>query len=228
MRSSPPRALALLLGVLAFLSSGCEEERETRRDTRYCEVIPLTFEGFDIHADVYNTVGFNDCPQEEWERLDEEAIAADLGTDLVLLNGPRYFIFDDGEIEVPEDAPTRTFGTLEMQWLATFTIPVSQADGEPYRETAVARDTTFVFFADRPVFELVSPEGETWVMQSYSLEEDPSLTLDQLPDVGGRIAPPDGWSWRTRTPEKDLQVSDVEGLARVVQDDLRNTYQFVP
>jgi len=150
-----PSSLLLLPLVLACSSESNEEtnptgERTSSRDSRYCEVIPLFIDGTEVNADVYNTAEFNDCPQAEWDQLEADTIQQDLGADMVLLNGPRYFIMDAAEANIDPNAPVETFGTLQMRRLATFTLDVSEANETPYAERTINRDTEFTSSAAPP------------------------------------------------------------------------------
>ena len=87
------------------------------------------------------------------------------------------------------------------------------------------RTTTYVFEANKPVFELVDPEGRVFDMQAYSVQTTPQ-TQESLADLGAKLTLPGGWQFRTRTLTADLQVTAVDGLATVVQDELLNTYQL--
>jgi len=222
------RALALLATLSACGSESTEEteppdDRTSSRDTRYCEVIPLFLDGTELKADVYNTVEFNSCPQAEWDALDADTIQEDLGATTVLLNGPRYFIMDEADSTIDQNAPVQTFGTLEMRRLATFTLDAATASDASYTERTIDRDTEFVFFAGAPVFELVSPGGGAYVMQSYAHLVDDTLTLADLESLGDRLQVPDGWEYRNRTLDADLRIRSA-GTAHVVQDELKNTY----
>jgi hypothetical protein len=82
------------------------------------------------------------------------------------------------------------------------------------------------------VFLLRSPGdrnqgGKTWVMQSYATEVDAELTLEQLPELAGKLNLPAGWSFETRRLEKDLTVDprNAFGRAHIVRDDLNNVYE---
>ena len=65
-----------------------------------------------------------------------------------------------------------------------------------------------------------------YVMQSYSLEVDPTLSEAGLPRLGERLEKPDGWRYRVRRLMEEWSLH-VDGEARVIQDELRNTYQRV-
>ncbi len=90
----------------------------------------------------------------------------------------------------------------------------------------VNRRTVFVFGAGRPVFELVDPHGQRWVMQSWSQTVDPTLSLADLPTLGERLQLPDGWSFRTSTLSSPLSIDTTTEDAHVTQDNLGNTYSL--
>ncbi len=98
---------------------------------------------------------------------------------------------------------------------------------KPYTEHKVSRRTRFTFDAGEAVYELISPSGDVWVMQSYSEIVDPTLRMADLQNLGSRLKQPAGWTFRTRILSAPLMVI-ATGEARIVQDDLENTYQFNP
>jgi hypothetical protein len=76
------------------------------------------------------------------------------------------------------------------------------------------------------VYELTDSEGNTYLMQSYSLIQEPDLTADDLASLGDRLELPDGWSYNARVLDQDMQVPLApDGGAIVVQDELENSYQ---
>ena len=66
----------------------------TLEDGRYCEVLVVYMSDDGIMlGDVWNSLALGTCPQELWEELDTDTIAADFPDALVIrLNGPRYFL----------------------------------------------------------------------------------------------------------------------------------------
>ena len=198
------------------------------RDVRYCEVLLLGKEGPDFVAHVWNTMGHSDCPQADWVALDPTALAAEHGAPLALLNGPRYWTLDSIQATMQLTAPVASFGAIEMFEAATVNLGPALPDQAPYVEHGVARETVFGFAAGSEVYELTAPNGAVYVMQSYSQQGDPTLTIDQLPTLGSRLQLPVGWTFASRVLDEDLDVlSDADGVATVVQDELRNTYQRV-
>ena len=125
-----------------------------------------------------------------------------------------------------EVSPERMrFGDLEMRFLAT--LELDMAGGiAPYVERAVLRTTTFTFASGEEIYELTSPGGTVYVMQSMSQMVDPDLTLADLPGLGSRLELPEGWSYKVNRRITDL-VLVVEGEVAVLVDDLKNTYMRV-
>jgi hypothetical protein len=196
-------------------------------DGRYCEVLTVTVADGGTTAEVWGTQGLNDCPQGPFEAIDPVGVAAELGVTVALPNGPRHWVLDDIVAnELAGSGATRSFGGIEMRSIAVVDLGVGVPDRTPYAEVSVARDTEFTFDAGRAVHELTGPDGSVYVMQSYSLEVDPTLDVAALAGLGGRLSLPDGWTFASRTLDEPLVVEDVEGVATVVQDELLNTYQL--
>ncbi len=214
-----------------FVFAGCgdgspaaPEQATGLRGQRYCEVIAVQSDG-GLRADVYNTGSFGNCPQDQWDALDPEAIQDDLGALFILMNGPRFWLIDSVTL-FSETGERRFFGEIEMQLVASVEVPASGVSQEPYQERSVNRDTEFVFEAGSEVYELFAPGGEVYVMQSYAHIVDSTLDETRLPHLGGELGLPEGWTYQTRVVQEDYVVLDQDGVATVVQDELQNTYQF--
>ena len=75
---------------------------------------------------------------------------------------------------------------------------------------------------------LREPNGTVWVMQEYTKDVDPSLTLDNLHQVGSKLKGlPKGWVFETKvlTKELSLNTSRCDGWAAILRDELHCTYQ---
>lgn len=200
-------------------------DMDSLRGVRYCEVLLLRRGDTGFSAEVWNTMGMSDCPDDQWAALDAKAIAAERGAVLALLNGPRYWTLDSIETDLRKGAPETTFGQIGMFQAATVALGDQLPTQTPYTERPVARDTVFGFDAGTPVYELVAGDGTTYVMQSRSQIVDPSLEEDDLASLGERLQLPAGWTFRVRTLDEPLDVSSTDDVAIVVQDELQNTYQ---
>lgn len=200
---------------------------EELRDVRYCEVIPVTREGRTLTAWVYNTLGLNDCPAAEWDALTEEEVNEAFGSVSAKLNGPRFWVLDQLVGSGSSATDDRfTFGGIEMELRASVDTDLREGTvgDEFYVPNEVHRDTVYTYEAGRPVYELTSPEGDVYIMQSYSQIEDETLTIDDLASLGSKLSLPDGWKYSTRTLVEDYELVTV-GLAYVINDELYNSYQ---
>jgi hypothetical protein len=194
---------------------------------RYCEVLAVTITDANTKAEVWGTQGLNDCPEAAFSAIDLAAVSAELGSTTALANGPRYWVLDD--IVANELAGTgeiRDFGGIEMRSIATVDLGPGLPNRSPYTPVSVNRDTEFRFESGRTIYELTAPDGSSYVMQSYSQEVDPILGVAALDGLGTRLALPDGWTFRSRTLDEPLVVEDDGGVATVVQDELKNSYQL--
>ena len=64
-------------------------------------------------------------------------------------------------------------------------------------------------------------------MKSVSLIIDPHQTYAAMSHLGERLQLPAGWSFRAVTLERDLVLTPENGTARILQDDIGNTYDRV-
>jgi len=79
--------------------------------------------------------------------------------------------------------------------------------------------------AGRRVYELTTPDGAVYVMQSWSQQIDPTLDERALRNLRDRLALPPGWSYGSRVLRRPLRVPpDASGANGVLQDELMNAY----
>jgi hypothetical protein len=88
----------------------------------------------------------------------------------------------------------------------------------------ITRTTNFVYKAGSLVYELTSPAGEVYVMQSYSQIVNPNLGMSDLATLGNQLKLPAGWQYQNRLLDQDLSLI-ANGIAYVLQDNLSNSYQ---
>lgn len=199
------------------------------RDFRFCEVISVFKSGLALHIEVYNTMAYNDCPQERWTQLDAIAMATQYGAAQVKLNGPRHWVLNrlDGSSGTATGRVV-IFGGIEMRQVATLEAKLWQASmgDKLYEDNEVRRTTVWYFDKGNRVYELVSPKGVVYMMQSYTTMVDTTLTLAGLDRLGSKLTLPKDWSYRSRVLEQDLALK-AEGRAIVIHDNFHNSYQRV-
>ena len=171
------------------------------RNLRYGEIIPVFKDKAKLHIEVYNSVTCNELPKEPWEKLDAKQMAEAYGAKTVILNGPRYWLINkmEGRGETSKGKVVN-FGGIEMKLVAKLNTNIfSGTVGDKlYAENEVKRETTYHFHKDNMVYELSSPKGEVYRMQSYAQIEDPTLTIEQLENLGNRLDLPEGWSYKAK------------------------------
>ena len=217
----------VLLGFMGMVTavSPAQDTRTGKnvRNVRYCEILLANGNRSQVTIEVYNTLGFNDCPDNQWQTLKPSALAKDFHARKAIMNGPRYFMMDT--ISERGSGQVQSFGGLQMRKVATFQMkPTGRKPSPPYTEQAIDRDTDYLFDKGKPVYELVAPDQHVYVMQSYSKIVDSSLAQDQLANLGSRLQLPKGWKYQLRNLDSDLEMKS-GGKAYVVQDDLKDTYQ---
>ena len=192
-------------------------------NARYCEIFlinPGSSGGYT--ADVYNTIGVNDCPEAAWNAVDFSALATEKGVLLAAPNGPRHWVLDAiGGRNVGE---TVTLSGLEIRKVASANFPILPPPN--FSELTINRSTQWIFNKGRRVREMVSPEGHHYVMQAY--DGAPTKTEEQLDptntQLGDGYGVPDGWTYRTFKVKKRW-VLTAPKKAIIVRDGLKSVYQ---
>jgi hypothetical protein len=246
-RRPPAAALAVLAAaVLALAACGSSDSNASKSDgdgstttsrpktrtgtdlrgKRYCEVLLLHPAPAGITADVYNTYPVNDCPEAQWRAMDPTAIARENSMLVALLNGPRYWLMDTIEQNASGAQAHKTFGGMEMIQRATVVVGNPIEASKPYHLNSVDRRTVFSFDKGRTVYEITTADGQKFVMQSWSQQIDPTLAEADLAGLGARLRLPAGWSFAARTLTAPLRVVTTGTTAKVLQDELKNSYSM--
>ncbi|MDX2198729.1 MAG: serine/threonine-protein kinase [Phycisphaerae bacterium] len=198
-----------------------DSQQLLRRGDRYGEVLLVRRKGLAAEAEVWGTQGVSEFAAKRWKMLDAEKIRAQTGAYRVILNGPRVWL-PNATTGAQHSKKRAMFGELELGLVTTLNVERGQ-NATSYRERTAPRTAIFTFNRGEEVYELESPDGVVYVMQSMSQTVDSDLMLDQLPTLGARLSLPRGWTYRARELEADLILA-IESEAAVLQDDLKNTY----
>lgn len=204
------------------------------RAMRYCEVFliggnPITK---DLRGAFYNTTDLNNsadprdtCPPDLWAKVDPETLKKQYNVLGVFKNGPRGWANDWIDLPV---GTQHDFNGLQARWMGEVQLPkgvdLHKKGSSAYKPTTVHRKSQMGFVKGQPVFMLESPDGIPWVMQAYSNIVDPNLTYDNLMTLDKKLKLAPGWKYRVKVLDQDLTIQAVNGIARIVQDDLENTY----
>lgn len=196
---------------------------------RYCEVLLAKIDpSTGLSLEVYNTVGCNSCPEEEWNALNPQSIQQEYSSPFARLNGPRYWVLDSISSPTITTSCDVQFGEIEMSFVASIPINLNMLSNEiAYTVNTVERNTVWYYYKGQQVFILESPSGKCFIMQSYSQKIDNNLQLEDLETLGSRLNLPSGWSYKSITLDEDFILESQNGEAELVTDDLENAYQYL-
>ena len=207
----------------------------TSEAQRYTEIFLIGGHAITHHlvGAVYNTIGLNDangtgdtCPQAMLDKVDVDLLKDEYEVLSAFKNGPRLWCLDWVEVMAGVE---RDFNGLKARWVTWLDVPKEMRKHESvaYKTINVQRDTRLGIKTGSPAFLLDDPDGDSWCMKSASLIVDPNQTYASLKDLGGRLHPASGWSFRAVVLEKDLVLTPDNGAAKITQDELGNTYDRV-
>ena len=215
------------------MTSG-KDSQASQRLQRYCEILCVYLNRGKIHIDAWNTINFNSCPDFAWKERDLSAIKNELKAFKIADNGPRYWVNDKVEsldANPAKDLEVRELGNIMMAKIATIELSLSlgmSIEGEAnYKPNTVKRNTRYTYFANDWVFTLTDPDGQVYVMQSFSQQVNPKLTYEDLQHLEKFLALPEGWHYEPVLLGEEL-ILESQGETTVVADDFRNVYQIVP
>lgn len=195
-------------------------------NSRYCEIFGVNApddEGI-YELEVFNTVGLNRCPDQQWEAMDLPGVAAENGWFVAARNGPRFWVMD--RIRGAKPPASVLLGDLRMRKVAVLRLPaLAQTDFQPF---VIERRTQWIYNKGRYIRELISPNGRRYVMQAYTRNVDADLDEASLNRIGSNplAAIPEGWTFRYRKLKRQL-VLTANGKATILRDGLRSVYQLV-
>jgi hypothetical protein len=210
------------------LVPGREIHMQDMRGHRFCEVglITGTSQGNAI-ANIWNTTGACVPTPEQFDTLDADMIARENGALRAWLNPVSHWMSD--RLDVREAGDDKTFGSITGTWTGVVgAAAATQATVQgSYDPGYVYSTSAFSFNRGSEVYLLQAPDGEVFVMRSFTRHWDPALSENNLARLAGRLDLPASWSFRAEVLDHDLEVSSIkhDNLAHVVQDDLHNIYQ---
>jgi hypothetical protein len=225
--SQPPPNLA---------STAKETVIDDLRGMRYCEIFLAGGDPVagDLYAEVFNTSELNSkadrmdtCPAPIWGKVDVAALEKEYDVVRVFKIGPRVWTVDSIRLSV---APVvSNMSGLDTRWFMKVELPKPEGArsrvGIPYQPTTASRNSESTFLMGKPVFVIEDTQGTRWVMQSYSMVEDPKLTDRDLLNLSDKLKLPPGWTYRSKILDQDLTIRAVNGVIRVMQDDYQSTYE---
>ena len=191
---------------------------ENTRGLRYVELFAVGPEWITV----YNSIGLSEGPPELWDALDEDAAAQQLGVKKVVKNGPHWWMSDKVTLRFSvEQTTVGGIGYRVAAKLPAFIAKSGAVEPPQYQILEANKDGVNIYSAGELVYELISPDGQAFVLQSTNLPPGELATL------GERLTPAEGWQFRTRTLDQDWEIA-MAGKVKVAADELKNIYNLPP
>ncbi len=201
---------------------------DMKGEYRFCEVGLITGTSkANAVINIWNSTGSGDCSPEQFAALDAEKMKDEFDVQKIWLNPSRHWTFD--EFWAYEIGVEKTFGDVKALWMGVLgaeeTMKVTVKGS--YYPAYIYRNTQFKFNKGSKVHLLDAPDGEVFVMQSYTHHFDERVTKDSLDNLGDILKLPEGWKYRAVVLDREFIINQkkTNHLAHVLQDDLHNTYQ---
>ena len=172
------------------------ETIDNTRNMRFGEILIVGLRG----VDVYNTTGVSDCPAELWNALDLRKVRKQFHALKVEKNGPHFWMMDSQTVSFGEKV---SFGGIDARWVARLplTTALAAATGsKPYKVFTPKKTQKMVYSKGKPVYELVDPDGNVYVLQA----REERFPIDLLTKLNEQLKLPAGWQFRTYNLNEDL------------------------
>lgn len=193
------------------------------RPIPYHEILVGYRNWFDYYVIIYNDLN-NTLTKDEFDNLDVDKIEKETNANIVIKNGPRFWVLD--EISGKSKSP---FWKLQgHEYLVPGFVKLNVlklSNRKPYIPMEVNRDTKYIYYSNTLIYKLISPHGEEYIMQSASQEVDTSLKLENLELLENKLNLKTGWKYEVERISTEF-ILESNGKTKIVQDELRNTYQI--
>ena len=210
-------------------------------DNTFCLIHTFSFHYFYVQVNTFSTQGFGDCLPKEYFKLSPISVAAQLATSglsisRVNLSGVYHPTMDLSRISV--NKRFENLGPLKFYnaGISKFFLTTLLADpgyisrylkGATYLPYKTVEDVYYLWNPGTPIYELIDPDGRSYVMTSYTDMFLASLKVDSLKDLGKVLELPKGWVYRTRILEKVLAIQSISKLGNTTEriaDNYNNIY----
>jgi hypothetical protein len=103
---------------------------------------------------------------------------------------------------------------------------LAKRPSDAYRFQASPRTAIEGFLKGTTIGVLDDPKGRAWVLAAYTGRDKEEAGDDPVATLGGRLKPPAGWTFRTRTLDRDLILEARVGTAAALEDDAGDVYHL--
>ncbi len=194
---------------------------DNTRGMPFCGLAAFVGEPPNQESHIYTATGLTEVTPDTAGTIDAERLSNELGVQC-MVNGGRFWTMDASTTPGGEVVD---FQGVKMAWVGKMTAEQARAEfGETYVGAEIARDTIWTYQAGKPVYLLRTPQGGVWwVNQEYTNDVDPTLTIDNLDQLGAKYKElPEGWTFETKVLTEDLvlDTSRAGGVASILRDEL--------
>ncbi len=196
------------------------------RDTLFCGCAVLVGKGPNQRAHMHATAGISIATPETPDMIDPDRLARELEVDMCAVNRGRIWTIDEMDITVGEIVNFHGVKLANIGHMIARDLFAQFQNA--YVPALIYRKTNWIFYAGKPVHILRQPDGPTWVMQEYTKAMDPTLTIDNLDQVGSKLKQlPEGWTFETKILTENLSLDTCRSdcWASIIRDELGCTYQ---
>ncbi len=211
------------------LRIGMHGDRSVTKNTRgrpFCGLGAFVGSGATARAHVYTAANLDEITLDSHKKMDPVRLAKQFEVDMCAVNGGRYWLMDETDIQ---GGDVVDFDGVKLLYGGEMTAAEMMGQmAKAYTPNLIYRNSNWIWHAGTPVHLLREPNGTVWVMQEYTKDVDPSLTLDNLHQVGAKLKNlPKGWVFETKvlTQELSLNTARCDGWAAIIRDELHCTYQ---
>ena len=200
------------------LKIGMHGDRRVTKNTRgrpFCGLGAFVGSGPTARAHVYTAANLDEITLDSHKKMDPVRLAKQFEVDMCAVNGGRYWLMDETDVQ---GGDVVNFDGVNLLYGGEMTAAEMMAQmAKAYSPNLIYRNSNWIWH-----------NGTVWVMQEYTKDVDPSLSLDTLHQVGGKLKNlPQGWVFETKvlTQELSLNTSRCDGWAAIIRDELHCTYQ---
>lgn len=211
----------------------------------FCLINLFSLHFFYVQVNTLSTQGLGKCPPEDYFKLSPASVIAQLATSplkpfRVSLWGVYHPTMDLSNVFINnkyEDLGLLKFSEVSVstfRFVDLFQNPsmISRyLEGANYLPYKSSEDLYYIWNPGSPVYELVDPNGDVYIMTSFTNTLTQSLNIKSLAELGSFLKLPKGWSYRTRVVEKVLEISVISRMGNFttrLSDNYQNIYLKLP
>jgi hypothetical protein len=244
--ATPPlkKQRALGNGSATAGNSGAEDPANVvKKDNWVCNIVATRFDiwRLELVLQTLSTYRIDSCTPESMHNLTTASASAQLktipGYNTIIKGGANQQVMDINLTPISSEyywvsnlkfSPSGTSRiSLGQLYQTTKLGSTKNIAGASYVPFKLKGETHFIWNAGSLVHRLVSPEGSSYIMFSYTRDVQPSLTRDTLSNLNDMLKLPIGWVFENFFLDKTIVVRaglENEGSIVVVFDDLNNYY----